>query len=178
MTKKTKIILISVVSVFALILISLLTLLLVLPNQKNTEIKETKIEDVILYDIPVNKDKVVDYAGRNKVITLSAKPIEKDAFLEETIIFIYEDGYVSKNDIYSSDKVLHSSYKIEVEEINNFLSLLKNITECKSINNVCKSGNIYTVTDNKNNISYSSCDSCVSEVYHCFMDIKCAIERK
>ena len=177
MDKKTKIILISVISVFVLILASLLTLLFVLPNNIDKKPEETKIEEVVLYDIPVNKKEIIDFKGRRKSITLSAKPIENDAFLEETIIFIYEDGYISKNDVYSADKVLHSSYKIETDKINEFKTLISKLNGKESINDICKTGNLYTITDNESGVSYYSCDSCASEIYHCFMDIKCSIER-
>lgn len=172
MNKKKKIILFSLLSIILLLAVSLTILIFSLTDNnkttKNTQVTEEKIE---LNISPLQKEKIIDYDTKTKIVTLKIKPITAEDNYTGTVIFIYEDGIVSKNDLYGENSNLHTTFQFTNEQITHIKELISKLDNQESITEQCKIGNIYTILNNSTNKEFSSCGVCSSDTYDIFMDI-------
>lgn len=175
MTKKNKIILITIVSVLLVIIGVLISTLILTPETKPQD-EETNItttsKNEIVYGSSLVLDSVPTYTNAEKVFVFSCSPIDKD--MEDCVLIdyiVYADCTLTVTETYKDNMIIHTYYKISNEQLKELQNAASNVKNTE-ISEKCSDGYNYVFKDVKNNKEFNSCNSCLSDVFDICKQVK------
>ena len=141
------------------------------PSKDTDNTKETATPTTtVVLDVPQYQSDIVNYDSKTPIVTLKVKHPENIDSASDIQIILYEDGFVSRNDIFANH-VIHTTHTINSTDIDKVLSEIEKIKDEKSVTDKCSSY-VYTIYSHKTDKTYTTCDVCSASIFDAFYNIQ------